>query len=62
MFIVVLAYQLRYEPEIAWHDLDITIVKEIKQLSTLCANQIMIGERNMKGGVCYIMLILHAGA
>jgi len=43
VFIVMLAYRLRLVLEEAWRFLDITVEEGLKQLSTLCAIQTMIG-------------------
>jgi len=45
VFTVMLAYRLRCELETAWCDLDITVEEGLKQLSTLCADQITIGKQ-----------------
>ena len=46
VFIVMLAYQLRCELKAAWRNLDITVEEGLKQLSTLSADQISIGDHS----------------
>ena len=43
VFIVMPAQRLRLVLEEAWHSLDLTVEEGLKQLSTLCAIQTMIG-------------------
>lgn len=43
VFIVMLAYRLRFVLEEAWRSLDITVEEGLKKLSTLCAIQTTIG-------------------
>jgi len=46
VFIVMLAYRLRCELKAAWRDLDITVEEGLKQLSTLSADRISIGDHS----------------
>ncbi len=43
VFIVMLAYRLRLVLEEAWRSLDITVEKDLNQLTKLCTIQVMIG-------------------
>ncbi|MFH1091872.1 MAG: IS1634 family transposase [Pseudomonadota bacterium] len=43
VFIVMLAYRLRLKLEEAWRSLDLTVEEGLKQLSTLCAMETIIG-------------------
>ena len=43
VFIVMLAYRLRCELEAAWRHLDLTVEEGLEQLSTLCADEILLG-------------------
>ena len=44
VFIVMLAYLLRLELEAAWREFDLTVEEGVKQLSTLCATEVTIGD------------------
>ena len=41
-----LAYRLRCELAAAWRHLDITVEEALKQLTTLCADEITLGEQS----------------
>jgi hypothetical protein len=45
VFIVMLAYLLRQELETAWRARDLTVEEAIAQLSTLCAQEVSIGQK-----------------
>lgn len=44
VFIVMLAYCLRRELEAAWHDMDLTVEDGLLCLSSLCAEEVVIGD------------------
>ncbi len=44
VFIIMLAYLISYELRRLWRDIDITIEDAMDELSSICANKILIGK------------------